>query len=89
MVKLLLILLALIAPIGPYAYAEENHQDKAGECRLKKTSDEQKLCYALIHKDGSGCESIKSFELRMHCMHEVAEFTRHDFNTYTPTKKAE
>ena len=69
-------------------FAEENHQDN-NDCRRKPTLDEQKYCLAIVHKDGSGCESIKSYELRMHCMHEIAEFTRHTFNSYSPMKKTE
>ncbi len=69
-------------------FAEENHQDN-NDCRRKPTLDQQKYCLAIVHKDGAGCESIKSYELRMHCMHEIADFTRHTFNSYTPMKKAE
>ncbi len=69
-------------------FAEENHQDN-NDCRRKPTLDQQKYCLAIVHKDGSGCESIKSYELRMHCMHEIADFTRHTFNSYTPMKKDE
>jgi len=67
-------------------FAQENHQDN-NDCRRKPTVDQQKYCLAMVHKDGAGCESIKSYELRMHCMHEIADFTRHNFNSYTPMKK--
>jgi thioredoxin-related protein len=86
--KLLISTLFLIA-LSLQAFAEDNHQDKAGQCKQKKTKDEQKYCFAIVHKDGTGCESIVSYELRTHCMHEVAEYTRHDFNTYTPKKKGD
>jgi len=70
------------------AFADENHQDN-NDCRRKPTLDEQKYCLAIVHKDGTGCESIKSYELRMHCMHQIAEFTTLNMHAYTPKKKDE
>jgi hypothetical protein len=69
-------------------FAEENHQDN-NDCKRKKSMDEQKFCLAMAHKDGAGCESIKAFEMRMHCLHEIANFSHHSFNSYSTMKKAE
>jgi hypothetical protein len=83
-----LLCLVLQLGVGMLAHAEENHQDN-NDCRSKKTLDEQKFCLALAHKDSTTCESIKGYEMRMHCLHQIAEFSHHTFNSYSTMKKAE
>jgi len=85
---LIIIVLTALQLFVVNVFAEENHQDN-NDCRRKPTKDAQKYCLAIVHKDGSACESISSYELRMHCMHEIADFTRHSFNAYSPMKKSE
>lgn len=58
--------------------------DPASDCRTKPTKDEASLCAAIVHKDANSCDKIINSETRFFCVRQIADFSHHMFNSYTP-----
>ena len=58
--------------------------DPGSDCRLKPSKDEASLCLALAHKDANSCDKINNSETKFFCIRQIAEFSHHLFNSYSP-----